>query len=290
MSSEYNWGYPDSLEFFVNGEKREYQAKLREIEQDIGYRTRLHHEYVLFIDVEFPQNIPVTVRVRYHNLVLHDEGVENTYRDTIPCGTGRRNGPAEYTLIVENRSHDLFWITGTSGIIPQINLLDKDLVELGVEYTVIGDNVTGFRLTPLRQNKDMDAKIVLSRNFYAYAKGTLLFDFIPYINRGIEVSEEILKPYKLLLLTSRQLRILRNAFYAQYGYNFKDPELRDLFQEMQDQWERPILNARSSIFSESLINQIERENISIIRELELLKDYSSIIERYKRDHLKGSSN
>jgi exonuclease I len=239
-----------------------------------------NYVYRLFFDVEFPQNIPVTIRVRYHNFVdpyaymargRISYGLDGSYGEPPYCW----NGPAEYTVVLENRSRDFFWITGILGIMPQKNLLDEDLAKLGVEYTVIGENITSLRLTPLIQNKNRRVRIDLSTVFHGYSGDNLLFDYIPHHandDNGIKVSKQIVNPYKLLLLTSGQLRILRNAFYAQYGYVFQDPELRDLFQEIPEKADKPIQDAKSSTFSDSLINPVERENIRIIRELESLKN------------------
>jgi hypothetical protein len=275
FGSEYDCGFPSSLEFFVDGKKREYMVTLNRNYTD---ETHFYLEYQLTIDVSFHEDIPVSVRVVYDNYLIseHDETRKN-----ILCGTNSFykdrsytwNNNVEYVLLLENRSNNLFWVSDII-IGNKINLLDIDLFKTGVEYTIIDDHTTKLRLKPVMQNENnnkIHLKIILSSIFCAFSDGSLKFDFIPHDADGIPVSKEILKPYKLLLLTSGQLRILRNAFYAQYGYAFRDTELREMFQKIPGNADKPILNAKSSVFSESLFNQIERENIRIIRELETLR-------------------
>jgi hypothetical protein len=275
FGSEYDCGFPSSLEFFVDSKKREYTATLNRNYTD---ETHFYLEYQLTIDVSFPEGIPVSVRVVYDNYLIseHDETRKN-----ILCGTNSFykersytwNNNAEYVLLLENRSHNFFWVSDII-IGNKINLLDIDLFKAGIEYTIIDDHTTKLCLTSVIQNENnnkIHLKILLSSIFYAFSDGSLQFDFIPHDADGTPVSQEILKPYKLLLLTTGQLRILRNAFYAQYGYVFQDLELQKLFKIKPDLADRPILNAKSSAFNESLFNQIERENIRIIRDLETLK-------------------
>jgi len=67
----------------------------------------------------------------------------------------------------------------------------------------------------------------------------------------------------LRLLSNSQLRILRNAFYAFYGYNFRDKNLKSFFSKFDPAWYSVNKN-----FNESIFTEIERNNINKILEEE----------------------
>ena len=75
------------------------------------------------------------------------------------------------------------------------------------------------------------------------------------------VSQELIEQKELFFLSNEQLKLLRNAFYAIHGYHFKSHGLRNYF--MQYRWYKTDPN-----FSESDFNEIERQNIRLIREKE----------------------
>jgi len=80
---------------------------------------------------------------------------------------------------------------------------------------------------------------------------------------------------KLFFLNRIQLSILRNAFYALHGYNFKNNELKEFFFNNLDGYSELVKKG----FDEKSFNEIEKKNIELIRELEnkkepiLLSDY-----------------
>lgn len=65
-------------------------------------------------------------------------------------------------------------------------------------------------------------------------------------------------------LSSKQLRLLRNAIYAQYGRSFLSWDLADNF--LQCKWYK--VNTK---FSDSALNQIDRKNIKLIQSFEQKK-------------------
>jgi hypothetical protein len=75
-----------------------------------------------------------------------------------------------------------------------------------------------------------------------------------------------LYPYELFLLTVNQLRIMRNIFYAQYGYIFRTRDLEKAFtvDEAMIEYEP------DPGFKESLLTDTDRANIQTIRHLEAL--------------------
>jgi hypothetical protein len=68
----------------------------------------------------------------------------------------------------------------------------------------------------------------------------------------------------LSYLSTFQLRILRNSFYAFYGYNFKDNNLKNYYLNFVPSW----YNINDT-FNENMLTDIERANINIILEEEL---------------------
>jgi hypothetical protein len=75
-------------------------------------------------------------------------------------------------------------------------------------------------------------------------------------------------PIKAIKYFSKsQLRLLRNLYYAFYGYNFKDEELKSFYKnDMSSDWYEI-----KTDFNEDMITEIERENIKIITEEEKLR-------------------
>ena len=70
---------------------------------------------------------------------------------------------------------------------------------------------------------------------------------------------------RLLTLDSAELRIMRNQIFAQYGYIFQSPELKDHFN--QKDWYNP---TRNSV--DTLLTELDKENIALVRKYEdLLK-------------------
>jgi hypothetical protein len=82
------------------------------------------------------------------------------------------------------------------------------------------------------------------------------------------ISERKLAPYELIFLTSKQLRIMKNAFYARHGYIFKDEKLRSLFLEYANYGFKYLENPN---FSESMLTEIDRANIATIQRLEAME-------------------
>lgn len=71
--------------------------------------------------------------------------------------------------------------------------------------------------------------------------------------------KELLDDKSLRLLSSAQLRVLRNAFYAFYGYNFRDENLKLFFSKLSPSW-----YGVNGNFNEKLLTEIERNNVNKI--------------------------
>ncbi len=90
-----------------------------------------------------------------------------------------------------------------------------------------------------------------------------------FIFRNKNLSKELLSKADLFTLSKRQLSILRNSFYAKYGYGFKNKEVKAYFEaNCKDQSVEYKVNPH---FSEADFNETERKNIELIRQMECLK-------------------
>ena len=76
-----------------------------------------------------------------------------------------------------------------------------------------------------------------------------------------DLMTKLIKQQDLFFLSNDQLRLLRNAFYAIHGYDFKSQDLKEYFSGFS--WYKPNPN-----FSESDFTEIERKNIELIRQME----------------------
>lgn len=90
------------------------------------------------------------------------------------------------------------------------------------------------------------------------------------------LSKELLSKADLFTLSKRQLSILRNSFYAKYGYNFKNKEMGEYFEA--NCREQGVEYKVNPIFSESDFNATERKNIALIREMENMTEPISLSE------------
>jgi hypothetical protein len=92
--------------------------------------------------------------------------------------------------------------------------------------------------------------------------GVSLFDFGPKVfPNDFYYRESLLKANQLSFFTKSQLRILRNVYYAFYGYNFRDIQLKQFFSEYYDRIPWYTINNN---FNEAMLTASEKRNIEII--------------------------
>jgi len=77
------------------------------------------------------------------------------------------------------------------------------------------------------------------------------------------ISRRVLAPYELIFLTARQLRVMRNAFFARHGFIFQSEDLRNMFSAVPRYEPNPNFHA-------GMLTDIDRANIAIIQRLEAL--------------------
>ena len=79
----------------------------------------------------------------------------------------------------------------------------------------------------------------------------------------------------MIFYLNSMTKTLRNSFYAKYGYNFKNKEMREYFEaNCREQGVEYKVNPN---FSESDFNATERKNIALIREMENMTELINII-------------
>jgi hypothetical protein len=111
-------------------------------------------------------------------------------------------------------------------------------------------------LENIEPEEDDTFQIYLSDRLWSYYPPVLTAD--RFRNRSGVLDKNILS-----LLSSAQLRLLRNAFYALYGYNFRDENLRNIYMVVFERFYHINNN-----FNDNLFTEIERNNINAILEEE----------------------
>jgi hypothetical protein len=271
-------------EFLVDGRIKEYRVEMI----DDKYETPIgslvdNSRFWLLIDVDFPENSSVTVQVKYRNCLRSAGDVE--YKDVLAYGPDYTSpytwdGDTLYTMTIENKSNNYFWITDIQFYDSKGILKEKKFREMGFLFTVIDEVTTSIQISRLRFSDKRYAYPViihLSSLYYGYTQEQLFFDFNIRNANGIPVSKKLLDKDTLLLFTGEQLRILRNIFYAQYGYKFTDPKLKGLFNGDKCLPYSQIQNVKGTIFNESLITDFERANIEIIKGMEALRHNGGVV-------------
>lgn len=133
--------------------------------------------------------------------------------------------------------------------------------------------------------KDTEVSIKISPlgNGIPFTKGLLPDNFSIYDNRNlssknfaivqfneINCSEEILSKADLFFLKKEDLSFLRNSFYAAHGYIFKNKKLMEEFTRRYEY--QGFSYPFNSNFSETDLNEIEKTNINLIKEMENMKE------------------
>lgn len=96
----------------------------------------------------------------------------------------------------------------------------------------------------------------------------------PGRSRGLQFnSEERITPYQYIFLTNKQLYVVRNAYYARHGYIFQNQNLGRMMHENFFAPSFGNINYKENPnFKESMLTDIDRANIEIIKRLEMLTE------------------
>lgn len=280
-------GHPNSLVFLVNGINVAY----REIES-ISSRSIVRNKKWLVVDVDFPPDKPVKILVSYRNgfasismfLTVINYGIYPDlypYRgfnegDAFSKKIWNRRSDTIFSILIENKSDDITWIYSVNAGFPYRNILvNEELFSLfdicfpdGIStlFTYNGNICDIETIFPITVILDVSGTMYLCN---VIPCGVAINFDAGGLEDAIYISSDIINPRKIYLLTLKQLRIIRNAFYAQHGYVFRDEMLRSLFSS--EGIFGSIANTRNTVFNESLLTDIERINIRTILGVENLR-------------------
>lgn len=90
-----------------------------------------------------------------------------------------------------------------------------------------------------------------------------------------DLTSHLLSPEDLFYLTKGQLRILRNAFYACHGYDFKSEAMKKYFKRIDELYYEEAGKWTLFVnphFSETDFTEAEKANIELIRKMESIKE------------------
>ena len=110
---------------------------------------------------------------------------------------------------------------------------------------------------------DIQCNIIVNRNLSSKNFAIVQFN-------EINCSEEILSKADLFFLRKEDLSFLRNCFYAAHGYIFKNKKLMEEFTRRYEY--QGFSYPFNSNFSETDLNEIEKTNINLIKEMENMKE------------------
>ncbi|QQO10352.1 YARHG domain-containing protein [Breznakiella homolactica] len=293
---------PDGVEFWVNSEKKEYKSELAEerLKNDM-YPFPDEPVYWAVIDCVFPAQEKTIIKVKYINGMSGSlREVTCGYNNTMFTGLNlpEWKGIPEFSINISNNLlainnvlekelfYEFYWI---SNVMVTKKYDRMNPFDLNDELLFLQTLHPG--LYSLKKNDNNNWQIQFTNTFVEnYGRDIVLFlkiwgstpqycylgqypnniiqlGHFPLGSRESKISERYLGPYELIFLTNNQLRIMRNIFYAQYGYIFQDEELFDAF-KMLINW--PLYKKNES-FSENMLTDIDRVNIETIRKLENLK-------------------
>jgi hypothetical protein len=245
------WGSLFDFQSLVNDSLVE--TRNMPIEIDFSDQKLLGIDYAYTKEVFFPSQQNTKTRVTYKAKYGADKGM---WLASYLYGSGKGwfscIGKAE--IIIKNNSK--YWIYGIKMGEPSHNNLplnnvdlkhhwvNNDLVFLMKNFEPgYNDVIEVFLYLPL-YDINLVRPLYLSLNAYIYRR-------------------TVFKPNQLWYLTKEQLRLLRNLFYALYGYNFKDAALLDYFSSYFGSYEVNL------DFNENMLSAIERQNVEIIQIEEL---------------------
>lgn len=266
---------PKNIQFTVNGKIVPYK-----VTKSINDRDYWKVDYWYYIDVEFISGAATEITTSYSSYLL--TGVRGMIiRCAINGSYPDWSDNATYTVYLEHEMEDYYWISNIAFVDRVDNTkscdLNKDLQKLDKletdGYTIhkLGDGKwkIDFNQSFIKQyNDEFYIKILDTYTPYSY------FDLYPktgvrlsYLDTDASnISGRILGRYELMFLTNTQLKIMRNAFYARYGYIFKDAYLNNFFHVECDN----IKYKENPNFKESMLNDVERFNAATIKKLEAL--------------------
>jgi hypothetical protein len=299
-SSHHDKPMPDNLQFYVDGVMTDYTIKLHEtlFEKD----GKSHDQFVNWgvIEVKFQKKSAIKIEVHYTSMryfrmeddngILYynklNEGYENyTQWNGLPqffititndyCGESYPESNWITNIDFQKKCKtDNFESLQISNMLIYMLSLENDL------FVITKINDSSWRIQFKKKFVEEYSSVVSIKFSTWSGRGGYCYLNIPInkkpemlIENGLSkfdscISMRKLAPFELIFLTKNQLRIMRNAFYAQYGYIFQDKKVQSVFES--DVYEGFLYRPNPN-FSESMLTDIDRANIETIRKLEEMK-------------------
>ena len=203
-------------------------------------------------EVYFPSKSITRTKVEYKS----EYGIAMYQMATYYYGSGRAwyNAIGKMTININNNLSKNNWIYDIQ--MPSVDYGQKPLnisIENYVNWINGNIQIVFYNIEPNE------------RDTIAICFGNPLWDLGPRVFRPerFYYRTHLLENKSLKLLSINQLRLLRNVFYAFYGYNFKDDNLKSFYRNFDPEWY--FINSE---FNENMFTEMERNNINKIIEEE----------------------
>jgi hypothetical protein len=247
----------------VDGRKVQFQSP-----PDLFATTDYGNHFYRFLrwyvkEVQFPKEDYTTTTNKYSAAYDWEEriGSEGRVAEYL-FGTGRtwKGEIKEIEVVVRNEAE--WWITGISVRLGNKNYYNSEIADRYFLNAVDRNTfrIWMFNIEPLA----LQDSITIS-----FSGSDVPHPFDPTDPSTSETEQyyfdkKPISSFYLNVLTKKQLRIVRNVIYAWHGYSFRSPDLQSFFATRD--WYKV-----NPDFSESDLNQQERENRDTILEEEILR-------------------
>jgi len=294
------------IQFFVNNEPVSYNEIITQDGVVMGENRIEFHSYSTawaLIDVLFPENSVVTIRVQYVNTldsyyerggtssILYNKNIILSYflpKSSFP-ELLHWKGPTKFSVEIINDDIDqnnveynwiacvcLFHTEDTSkNIYTSIYLTGLQEPETDLmKIQKIDRNTFRIEFTEIFTSSYDRSIAILLRVWEGVLSPYFTYNYVSkeislYYGSNPNITQRKLAPYEMIFLTNSQLRVMRNAFYARHGYIFSSRELRDIFDSLNYSDTLRFYEPNPN-FHEGMLTDIERANIETIRRLEAL--------------------
>jgi hypothetical protein len=284
-------GYPNpeelNLQFFVNNKKVKYYiinngaaVKMGEKRIDLPQSSTCW----TLIDVTFPRNSIVTVKVQHTRIY---SSYNSPYMEHFP-GLLDWKGPTKFSVEIKNEEKNInnveeYWISNIAFTSKTLDYnhwwIDLNMNEYlqtlqDMETSLIKLQIKNGNtfLIEFREDfyKNYHRSFMLDWRYwefgynYLYIEGEneIYFGMFNDTHLRSSITKRLLGPYELIFLTKKQLQVMRNVFYARHGYIFKTKDMQAMFENGAVNYDR------NPNFTESMLTDIDRANIEIIKRLE----------------------
>jgi len=280
------------IQFFVDGKQvqhteREYLGKFVMGETTSEFTPGRSTAWAL-IDVAFPQNSTVEIRVQYRaSFSVRGDNTWLSYnsRNTFYQGLSYWKGTPKFSIEIVNAPNDGARVAGSWISSIEFSHIEDRSKNIDTREYLQGLQSLETDLMNIQRPNGNTIRINFTERFMDnYQKSFIIQtrEWVPgpnayfrqnypereiilwFLRTNSNISQRILSPYELIFLTSNQLRIMRNLFFARHGFIFQSREMQDVFNSLE-YFYQPNPN-----FHEGMLTDIDRANIAIIQRLEAL--------------------